>query len=207
MVSSLIPHAPGLSNCLQFSMIFRSPCLNQPHPPHIRPPFPLRGKSHVTILLLSRWKLLIRGLHGLPLYPLTWHIPPLPNPVCFPPQGGYFRMLAALSQLLLTCLTWTHWLGLRFNMTASERSSPKENLVLLLHTLWPFFPPIAFITTDGYIYFVVINSKTITLNGDSPLWSRWFKSKVYPQTLAQCLAHNKHFYTGAWYLQPHFFYE
>lgn len=54
-------------------------------------------------------------------------------------------------------------------MTASERFSPKENLVLLLHTLWPLFFPITFITTDVYIYFVVINSKTITLNGDSPL--------------------------------------
>lgn len=202
MVSSLIPHAPGL----QFSMIFRSPRLNQPHPPRIPPPFPFRGKAHVTILLLSRWKLLSGACIICPLHPLTWYIPPPPNPVCFPPQGGHFRMLEAgpfpttphLSNLNSLVGSQVQHDCLR-EIFPKRKSGPSATYSVAFF----FFYTIAFITTDGYIYFVVINSKTITLNGDSPLWSRWFKSKVYPQRPA----HNKHFYTSACYLQPHFFYE
>lgn len=125
-------------------MIFRSPCLNQPHPPHIPPPFPLRGKARVTILLLSRWKLLIRGLYDLSLisphvaHPSSSKSSVLPTSGwSFPHVGGPVSTTPHLSNL-------NSLVGSQVQHDCLRESFPKRKSGPSATYSVPFFPPIAF---------------------------------------------------------------
>lgn len=192
------PSHPRLQPCLiayNFHCCdIRSPRLKQSTPPHST-----SNRVHLPILLLSRWKLLTLGLHGLSAASLfTWHYPPLPllsssytspRGGCFRPRSGRFPMAEALSQLLSTCLTWII-LEVPGPMCLPQRE--------LLWFLSPKFGPSATYSVAYYslplLHLSQLMVMFIIVVIDPNLCEvETVQVQVYPQRLAQCPALNKRF--------------